>query len=104
MRLRCQGCCREHHHAYHGLPKAWAERSVAKIKANSLPPQRGLWAKTLRSAHGRHVLFFEERKEKERRKRPETAREKREENRLMKAFKDTEKYKVEYLHDLHSAI
>jgi len=60
MRLRCQGCCRAHHHAYHGLPKAWAERSVAKIKANSLPPRRGrLWAKTLRGAHGRHVLFFE---------------------------------------------
>lgn len=69
MRLRCQGCCRAHHHAYHGLPKAWAERSMAKIKANSLPPQRSLWAKTLRDAHGRHVLFFEERKEKEKRKR-----------------------------------
>lgn len=37
-------------------------RSMAKIKANSLPSQRGLWTKTLHgSTHGRHVLFFEER-------------------------------------------
>lgn len=51
-------------------------------RIRSLGTQRGFWPKTLHGAHGRHVLFFKERKKEEERdyERADSSSQKRERN------------------------
>lgn len=59
-----------------------------KLKRIRSPPQRGLWAKTLHDVHGRHVLFFEEKKEGEREEKEEERERNRERGKNKKGLLD----------------